>query len=287
MRGTAKDFGAFLERTVGRVGYLIGTRGQLCTRALIAQKKLEYPAYANRVDFAVKWLGLPVADCMGWCEMFENGGDAGQPVETFIYPDRRTWADYRTAQELGLPNGPISTVPKDRADQPIAVGYDGHVGYYYKGMVYQSAGHVSGTVVHPLEYVVPGLKPWTYWYYMPYLAYEEDVLMQKGDKDPAGVNGPVTAWQNSLLSLGIKMVNNGVEYGADGSFGQATVNGTNTFKAQQGLPQNGIVDEATFGKMLDALRQNWDTSRQSLASTEKSLEEAESRISGAVAILTQ
>jgi hypothetical protein len=79
---------------------------------------------------------------------------------------------------------------------------------------------------------------------------EEDEMLKKGDKGPA-----VGAWQRALLELGYKMVGaDGKEYGADDNFGTASVNGTNKFKADNSLPQDGIVDLATWSKMLDAMR---------------------------------
>jgi peptidoglycan hydrolase-like protein with peptidoglycan-binding domain len=254
-RGSALDFGEFLERTVGRVGYILGTRGELCTPALRMQKAKENPDQAAKILAASKWDGLPVGDCLGWEEMYENGGDVNLPVTVFIYPDRRTFGDYDLAKKLGLPNGPISTLPKDLPDTPIAVGYYGHVGYFYKGEVYQSAGHVSGTIITKLGYVVPGLKPWEYWYQMPYLDYstEEDVMLKKGDKDPTGVFGPVSAWQQSMLDQGIKMIGaDGKEYGVDGSFGTATANGTMSFQTKVLVAVTGVVDDITMGKMDEA-----------------------------------
>jgi len=90
---------------------------------------------------------------------------------------------------------------------------------------------------------------------------EDDVMLYKGC--PSGE--PVMDWQNSLLEAGFKMINNGKEYPADGSFGTATVNGTNDFKASVGLPKDGKVDSLTYGLMLRNHRTRIDTSEKSLA----------------------
>ena len=74
-------------------------------------------------------------------------------------------------------------------------------------------------------------------------------MLKKGDKSDA-----VKKWQSRLLEAGYKMVNNGKEYGADGSFGQATVNGTNNFKKVVGLPQDGQVDDLTWDAMVGKLK---------------------------------
>lgn len=251
VRGTALDFGGFLERTVGKVGYVIGGRGHLCTSQFIAAMRASYPAQAGKIDqCASKWLGMPVADCLGWCEMFENGGDAGRPVSTFKYPDRRTYQDYSLAKSLGLPNGPIATIPKG-LPYPIAVGYEGHVGYYHKGQVYQSAGHCSGTIITRLDEVISGLSAWVYWYQLPYLAVPEEKTMLK-----YGQNSPeVRAWQEALVVEGswAKVPTVPLPEPND-NFGPHTQKATNVFKAAQGLPQDGIVDEVTFGRMLNVLR---------------------------------
>lgn len=69
--------------------------------------------------------------------------------------------------------------------------------------------------------------------------------MQRGDNSPA-----VGAWQNGLDELGYWPAT----VAKNTNFGPTTEAVTNKFKAANGLPQDGIVDAATWGKMLDALR---------------------------------
>jgi len=82
-RKTAKAFGEFLNANVYKVGYLIGTRGQLCTQSLIEWAWNNFKSYRTNIElYAKKWLAnnpynggaWTVADCMGWLEMFWNGG---------------------------------------------------------------------------------------------------------------------------------------------------------------------------------------------------------------------
>jgi len=255
-RGTAKDFGAFLERTVGHVGYLIGTRGELCTEALIAKKTIEYPSYAVKIQkYARQWLGMPVADCLGWEEMFENGGDVGKPVTAFKHPDRRTYNDAALAISLNLPHGAIATLPKDKPDVPIAVAYTGHVGFYYKGMVYQSAGHQPGTIITPLDETVHNYR-WNTWYYCPYLDYTEVdmiIVASKGTKSDV-----VGGYQYGLVKLGYNLGTypdkNGVPNGCDGSFGGTTASQNASFKAKYGLDGGGeVITDYDFAKVCELL----------------------------------
>lgn len=254
-RGTAKDFGAYLERTVGHFGYLIGTRGQRATQAQISAR-LASPAYrdywANISIHASKWLtGNPDKeidgkdawiwlDCQGWLDGFWNGVDIGKPLPAQPkYPDTTTYTQYALAKQLGLPNGNISTLPAN-FPYPLAVGYTGHVGFFYKGKVYQAAGHKSGTIITDLNSTLHN-KKWQYWYQIPYLDYtigDDDMELKKGDR-----NDDVKAWQTSLIEAGFPMTSTdgSVTYGADGSFGGATERATKAFQKAVGLAQSGVV----------------------------------------------
>lgn len=255
-RAHAADFGAFLDRNVGKVGYLIGTRGQLCTQAMIDARlaSTSYQSYWSNIRlYGSQWIGKVVADCMGIYDMFMNGGEWDKPLSSFKYGDTSTYTMYSLAVKEGLPNGEISTLPKDNPF-PIAVHFTGHVGFYYKGKVYQSIGHRRGFIMTTLGEAVNG-KNWAKWYFLPYLDYTisssgggEDVL-QRGDK-----NDQVKAWQVALLAAGYQMTSaTGVVYGADGSFGPATETATKKFQADHGLAQTGLVTTAVFCAMLAVL----------------------------------
>lgn len=70
-------------------------------------------------------------------------------------------------------------------------------------------------------------------------------ILKKGDKGDC-----VKAMQTLLLGCGFKMENNGKTYGADGSFGGATINGVKAFQKAKGLPQTGQCDGVTWAKLL-------------------------------------
>jgi len=249
-RKTAAAFGEFLDANVYKVGYLIGTRGQTITQSMINYRlsSESYKRYWPTIsEYAKKWLvnnpydGGPwvVADCLGWLEMFWNGGWYDRPVTKSTYPDTTTGLVYKLVQIEGLPNGSIETIPKN-CPYPIAVGYSGHVGFYYKGLVYQSAGHKSGTIRTYLASTEHN-KAWQYWYMIPYLDYlgwkpnseEGDDMIKYLEKSEN-----VKLWQRALMDAGFDLA----PYGADGSFGPLTRTKTNEFKNAVGLP---IDDPAT------------------------------------------
>ena len=248
-RGKAADFASFLRRTVGKVGYIIGTRGQLWTLSMY-DRWIENPTWGayltNLKQYGKKWIGHIVADCMGWYEMWYNGGDLDEPLSmTTKYPDINTYAMYDLARREGLPNGSIETLPQD-CPYPIAVGYPGHVGYYLDGVVYQSAGHQVGTLTTPIKELVWN-KPWQYWYALPWLNYEGwwETVLQRGSK-----GADVTAWQAALLKAGFALP----RFGADGDFGGETETATRAFQTSVKHTADGVVRLATYSAMLDVLR---------------------------------
>jgi len=248
-RGKAADFAAFLRRTVGKVGYIIGTRGQLWTLSMY-DRWVDSPVWeayrTNLTLFGKKWINHIVADCMGWYEMWYNGGDLDKPLPLSTkYPDINTYAMYDLARREGLPNGSIETLPQD-CPHPIAVGYPGHVGYYLDGVVYQSAGHQVGTLTTPLRELVWN-RPWQYWYALPWLDYEGwwETVIQRGSK-----GADVTAWQAALLKAGFALP----RFGADGDFGGETETATKAFQTSVKHTADGVVRLATYSAMLDTLR---------------------------------
>lgn len=243
-RANAADFGAFLERNAGKVGYLIGTRGQTCTSTLIAKNRLIFANYQAMIDrYAAQWIGKVVADCMGVYEMFLSGGEWDKPLTAWKYSDVSTGTMWALAQSENLQHGLIGTLPKD-SPHPIAVSYSGHVGFFYKGKVYQSSGHAYGLEITELSSTAHN-HAWQYWYYLPYLDYGGEIMLQKGDK---GLS--VTYWQKSLLKAGYKLPT----FGADSDYGAETEFATKTFQATAGLSATGIVDTNTFAYMCNVLQ---------------------------------
>lgn len=175
-RARAADFGGFLDYNVYKIGYIIGSRGQICTNALVRERINDprYSGYRNNLqEYGYNWVGNVVDDCLGVLEQFWNGGSWQKPLTQWIYPDITTRGFYQTAKDLKLPNGPISTLPKN-CPYPLAVGYNGHIGFYYHDVVFQSASHKAGFIKTDLNDSSHNSgKKWEYWYQIPYLDYED------------------------------------------------------------------------------------------------------------------
>jgi len=102
-------------------------------------------------------------------------------------------------------------------------------------------------------------RKWTKHGKLPYVTYDAETVETK-TKEECTVNLPVLkkgakgesvkSMQQLLLAKGYKMENNGKTYGADGSFGGATVNGIKSYQKANGLPQTGECDAKTWSKLL-------------------------------------
>jgi len=261
-RGTAREFGEFLERTVGHIGYLMGTRGQRITQAMI-DYRLASPDYARWHDtirtYAPRWLtGNPdkgidgqdawiVADCEGWLDGFWNGVDRGKAIrKPYTYGDTSTYTQWGLVRWLELPNGTIDTLPTN-CPYPIALHKTGHVGFWHNEKVYQSRGTAYGTVITGLS-----ANNWTNWYMIPYLDYEgwtprEDdmIYIRYGDgRETAISSSPaVKATQKALVRLGYLV-------DADGRYGPGTRDTVATYKIAYGLPDDGT---AVCGDMITVM----------------------------------
>lgn len=73
-----------------------------------------------------------------------------------------------------------------------------------------------------------------------------DNVLKKGDKGDV-----VKFFQQMILDAGYKMINNGKEYGADGSYGTATLNGVKLVQKDAGLPQTGELDIQTVMALIN------------------------------------
>jgi hypothetical protein len=254
-RAKASNFGAWLERNVGKIGYLIGTRGEICTAELIADRRLRFPSYRVTIDrYAAQWLNKVVADCMGTYEMFLSGGEWNKPLTVWRYSDVSTGVVLSLALSEKLPSGTISTLPKG-LPYPIAVCYSGHVGFYYKGMVYQSSGHAYGLEITDLASTAHNHE-WTNWYYLPWLDYEEgDIMIQSGDGPNRAVYDLQTIYQKLGEDIGKfkNMLDPAILDGRDGKYGATCIGITKKLRTKYGLPVADYVDAALYGKLGLAL----------------------------------
>lgn len=244
-RGTGYEFGDFLDDNANKVGYLYATRGQLCTPALRAQRAAQYPTKAKLIlGVAKKWDGEVVADCQGVVEMFWSKGNWDIPLSKWLYADVTSAGIYKLAKLEGLPNGLIGTLPIG-LPFPVAIGYPGHVGYWYKGKVYQSSGHAYGLEITDLKDMSHNIgHVWMYWYYIPFLDYtikqEEDMnICKRGDTKSA----IVASMQTGLNKLGSTLA-------TDGNFGPASSAALLAFKAKNNLAGGGDIFTAYDNAMM-------------------------------------
>lgn len=258
IRARAADFGGFLDFNTGKVGYLRGTRGQICTNGMVHDASVN-PAYKkywkNIKEYAYKWVGKVTADCAGFYDMFINQGTYQIPITKWKYPDFTADGLFALAKKLKLPYGKISTIPKD-CPFPIAVRSAGHVGFFYHGKVYQSASHKMGTIITDLSSTAHN-KAWSEWYMIPWLDYEGwvpggNVSNHEGEEEKHMINilgsGPeVAAVQQALIDLGFKGDMNPELIGTGG---QKTKAALIAYQKHRGIPQTGLVDEATQTMMF-------------------------------------
>ncbi|MDD4096743.1 MAG: peptidoglycan-binding protein [Oscillospiraceae bacterium] len=257
-RARAADFGGFLDYNTGKVKYIIGTRGEICTNTLVTARindprNAKY--VANLKAYGYKSVGNVVADCAGYFEMFLSGGTWQRPLTKWKYPDVSTWGLLAEVKAQGLPAGPISTLPRN-CPYPIAVEYSGHVGWFYKGRVYQSAGHAVGTIITDLTDTKYN-KVWKTWYMIPWLDYEGWVPGENQDGEEVqdminilGKGPEVEAIQLALIDLGF-----GGDMNPDliGMGGPKTRAALISFQKDSGIPQTGVVDDATQAAIIEAL----------------------------------
>ena len=257
-RARAADFGGFLDYNTGKVGYLRGTRGQICTNGLVkaALANPSYEKYWPTIKaYGYQWVGMVTGDCAGYYEMFLSGGSYQRPLTQWKYPDITANSLYALAKQYGLPHGRMDTLPRD-CPYPIAVGYSGHVGFYYHGKVYQSASHKMGTIITDLNSTQHN-KAWQYWYVIPWLDYEGWMpgSDQSGEEVQEMINilgkGPeVAAVQQALIDLGFAGEMNPTYIGTGGP---KTIAALISFQKSAGIAQTGVVDEATQAALIRGL----------------------------------
>ena len=226
----------FAISTLGKP-YMYGNNGWIITEKLIQETAERLPKHYNddKIVHLRKSIGLPGYQCNSYLSI--------------MLKKERTSNDWR---DYGY-GGPIETIPEVPG---ICVFYDGHTGVYIgNGEVLEARGTFYGVVITKLK-----SRPWKVWRKFKEIDYLEDdfMVLKIGSKDnnKGGSCGTaVYELQASLVSLNIKMVNNNLEYGADGTFGKATANGVKAFQKQEGLKQTGEVDYLTLGLLIKRIRE--------------------------------
>ena len=243
MKQLATDYITKVNSMVGQ-GYWDGTFGQRATESLWNDNKSRLPSwYGAHLNAKALWMGKRVMDCCGLdkcARWIQPDGSVPYHPES----DLNQQMLFDKAKVDGMKWGEINTLPNIAG---IVLYQTGHMGIYRgDGEVVESRGGNYGVVITQLD-----SRGWQYWYENPFVDYTEGEKMlylncPKGEA--------VQNWQESLLKCNYQMINqSGKVCTADGDFGTGSVNGTNLFKKDEGLSQDGIVDEITYGRMLKKL----------------------------------
>lgn len=158
---TASGLVKYCKAQLGKP-YWYGTFGQLSTKSLYIQKKLQYPAYYKAKDYDDQ-MGQKVHDCIGlikgfmWCT---DSSDAKPRYASNGFKDYSADGYLRKAKVKGS----IATMPDVEG---VAVFMKGHVGVYIgDGKVIEARGHSYGVVETKLTE-----RKWTHWAYIDEIKY--------------------------------------------------------------------------------------------------------------------
>ncbi len=145
-------------------GYVYGTLGQICTKDLLDQCAIRYPA-DNLAGGAMrtlgnKWIGHHVTDCIGLLKYYVMSDGYGQNPHYTSQYDQSANGAFNSAKVKGL----INIIP----DIPgICLHMDGHFGVYIgNGEVIEARGTLYGVVKTKLKE-----RPWTHWFRTPWIEY--------------------------------------------------------------------------------------------------------------------
>lgn len=243
-----------LEQATLKRPYWYGTCFQKCTASLLNAKKEQYPSEYKEGRMARYKKDIAAEQIAGDCVGGAIKGAAWTLLSTVKWrskshnvPDESANGMFTYCKAQGAEYGPIDTMP----DRPgVAVRKKGHVGIYVgDGKVVEWRGFDYGCVVTLLKD-----RPWTDWYSLPWVEYENagdekpvDLrpLLKKGAKGEA-----VKALQERLIELGYGMYLG--RWGADGEFGNGTENAVMAFQDAMGLEVDGEVGPKTWAALDSA-----------------------------------
>lgn len=240
--------------------YWYGTLGNYpANEALFRQKQAQYPSNYppqkwTKASFEAQY-GKKVADCAGLIKAYlmspciDADGYVTDFLKASVYNSKYDFSANMFIQNCSE-TGDIKTIPEEEG---LIVWKDGHVGIYEgKGYLIEERGHAYGTVRTKLAD-----RPFTKWGRLSMIEYVKEPqpspapsgsismpTLKKGDK-----KDEVSLFQMCMNDLGYKDQDRKALV-IDGSMGGRSVYVLNLFKADNGLPVNGICDEATWNKIL-------------------------------------
>jgi GH25 family lysozyme M1 (1,4-beta-N-acetylmuramidase) len=249
--------------------YWYGTCIYKCKQSMLESKTKQYPSHYTssrksryEADVTAKRIS---SDCIGAIKgyMWTNGGEgvleAFGTDKTFTNkyksnncPDKSANGMFSYAKELGMDWGTIDTMPNIVG---LAVCYDGHVGVHVgDGLVVEWRGFQYGSQITRLKD-----RKWKHWYKLPFIDYRETAEIEPVETalggrllkltEPLIKGSDVEMLQELLMQIGYVLP----EYGADGEYGQETVEAVEAFQHTEGLEVDGKYGPLTHAALMDAV----------------------------------
>lgn len=158
-----------LLQTTG-FGYWHGTYGNKATPQLWGMKSNQYAKwYKDHPGAKDRWMGKRVLDCIGVDKYARWAQDEKGNPKYDSATDLNQEMLFALAKEKGMKWGPIAEVPSGKA---IAVWYKGHIGFTLgNGKARESRGGNYGVQDNPIS-----ARPWTHYFYNPFVDYETESL---------------------------------------------------------------------------------------------------------------
>lgn len=246
--------------------YWYGTCAYKCTESLLRRKTEQYPEhYGSKRQATYKKhvaAGKTCADCIGLIKGYawDKDGDVetrGDKYGANGMPDKSSSGMYKAAKIKGK----IATMP-DIPGILVWTKNQAHVGIYVGGgMVVEARGYAYGVQRNKLA-----ARSFTHWGLCPYLEYTAEQVaaaqkaagttakqpaaskpattekksgdtLRKGDKGDA-----VKEMQRLLIAGGCKLE----KHGADGDFGNETLEALKAYQTTHGLAADGVCGPLTW-----------------------------------------
>ena len=239
--------------------YWYGTCAYECTQSLLNSKTAQYPSHYgdDRMKTYKKHIadGKTCADCVGLIKGYawDQDGDINTRDGKYAsngMPDKGAKGMYNAAKIKGK----ISTLP-EIPGALVWTSSQGHVGVYVgNGYVVELRGFAYGSQRNKLT-----SRSFTHWGLCPYVEYTAEETeraaqaagasipkvgdtLRKGDEGDA-----VKELQRLLMNAGHSLP----KYGADGDFGNETLEALKNYQFENNLTVDGVCGSATWASLLN------------------------------------
>ena len=236
-------------------GYIWGTSGVMWTRKKqdevernYASDPVKYHNYDKASQYGGKWIGRMVTDCIGLPYLMLKKIGIKIPHGSYsIWNKGYLSHKGKITPGMKLPIGAAIFTGTEK-DHP-------HIGTLVsESCVTEAKGTTAGVVHTPLSN-----KKWTYWGL--YKGVEYDFIPGGQPAAPATPATPTTEYEtlrkgdkgNSVVRMQELLMKAGEalpKYGADGDFGNETLNAVKHFQTTHGLKADGIVGKLTWAELV-------------------------------------